>query len=55
MASLPAYITQDDDDLDMTMDNLSLDEAKEEKKKKLLWLMQQMEKMKIWQCKRILP
>ena len=32
MASLPAYITQDDDDLDATMDNLSLDEAKEEEK-----------------------
>ena len=32
MASLPAYITQDDDDLDMTMDNLSLEEAKEEEK-----------------------
>ena len=30
MASLPAYITQDDDDLDATMDNLSLEEAKEE-------------------------
>ena len=32
MASLPAYITQDDDDLDATMDNLSFDEAKEEGK-----------------------
>ena len=32
MASLPAYITQDDDDLDVTMDNLSLDKAKEEEK-----------------------
>ena len=32
MASLPAYITQDDDDLDATIDNLSLEEAKEEEK-----------------------
>ena len=29
MASLPTYITQDDDDLDATMDNLSLEETKE--------------------------
>ena len=32
MASLPVYITRDDDDLDATMDNQSFDEAKEEGK-----------------------
>ena len=32
MASLPVYITQDNDDLDVAMDNLSLEEAKEEEK-----------------------
>ena len=34
MASLPAYIIQDDDDLDATMDNLSLEEKEEEEKEK---------------------
>ena len=36
MASLPVYITQDDDDLDATMDNLSLEEAKEEGKEEVV-------------------